>query len=72
MNAAPARLHNLAYTIDGVGYLVQSLSAWNIMIVGVTVSFQVARILQEEHHLDGAPYDQYRRRVRWHFLPGMW
>jgi protein-S-isoprenylcysteine O-methyltransferase Ste14 len=62
----------LAYMIGGVGYLVQSLSAWNIMIVGVTVSFQVARILREEHHLGGASYDQYRRRVRWHLLPGMW
>ena len=62
----------LAYMIGGVGYLVQSLSPWNIMIVAVTMSFQVARILREERHLDGALYDQYRRRVRWHLLPGMW
>jgi protein-S-isoprenylcysteine O-methyltransferase Ste14 len=62
----------LAYIIGGIGYLVQSLSPWNIMIVGVTVSFQAVRILREEHHLDGAAYNQYRRRVRWHLLPGMW
>lgn len=62
----------LAYMIGGVGYLVQSLSLWNAMIVGATVSFQVARILREEHHLDGAPYHQYRRRVRWHLVPGIW
>jgi protein-S-isoprenylcysteine O-methyltransferase Ste14 len=62
----------LAYMIGAVGYLVQSLSAWNITIVAVTVSFQVARILREEHHLDSTAYNQYRRRVRWHLLPGMW
>lgn len=62
----------LAYMIGGVGYLVQSLSPWNILIVGVTMGFQVARILREEHHLDGARYGEYRRRVRWHLLPGIW
>lgn len=62
----------LAYMIGGVGYLVQSLSQWNIIVVGVTVSFQVARILREEHHLNGVPYNQYQHRVRWHLLPGMW
>ena len=62
----------LAYMIGGIGYLVQSLSPWNIMIVGITVSFQVARILREEHHLDGASYNQYRRTVRRRLLPGIW
>jgi len=62
----------LAYLIGGVGYLAQSLSPWNVLIVGVTASFQVTRILREEHHLDGAPYRAYRERVRWRLLPGMW
>ena len=62
----------LAYMIGGVGYLVQSLSPWNIMIVGVTASFQVARILREEHHLNGAAYRAYRERVRWRLLPTIW
>jgi protein-S-isoprenylcysteine O-methyltransferase Ste14 len=62
----------LAYMIGGVGYLAQSLSAWNTMVIGVTVSFQLARILREEHYLDGAHYHQYRRRVRWRLLPGIW
>lgn len=62
----------LAYMIGGVGYLVQSLSPWNILIVGITVSFQVARILREERHLDGAAYDEYRCRVRRRLLPGIW
>jgi protein-S-isoprenylcysteine O-methyltransferase Ste14 len=62
----------LAYMIGGVGYLVQSVSLWNTTIIGVTASFQLARILREEQHLDGAAYDQYRRRVRWHLLPGIW
>jgi hypothetical protein len=42
------------------------------MIPGARASFQVARNLREEHHLDGARYDQYRRHVRWHLLPGIW
>jgi protein-S-isoprenylcysteine O-methyltransferase Ste14 len=62
----------LAYMIGGVGYLAQSLSPWNIMIVAATASFQVARILREEHHLHGAPYDHYRREVPWRLLPGIW
>lgn len=62
----------LAYLIGGVGYLVQSTSPRNLAVVGVTVSFQVARILREEHHLHGAAYDQYRRDVRWRLLPGVW
>jgi len=62
----------LAYLIGGAGYLAQSLSPWNILIVGITVSFQAARILREEHHLDGAAYRAYRERVRWRLVPGMW
>ena len=62
----------LAYLIGGIGYLVQSLSPWNTMIVGVTVSFQMTRILREEHHLASAPYERYRHLVRWRLLPGIW
>jgi protein-S-isoprenylcysteine O-methyltransferase Ste14 len=61
-----------AYLIGGVGYLVQSLSVWNVAIDVITVGWQLVRIRTEERHLDGRDYAAYRARVRWRLCPGLW
>ena len=61
-----------AYMVGGAGYLIQSLSGWNVLVDGVAVGLQVLRIRLEERHLDGHAYAQYRSRVRWRLFPGIW
>jgi protein-S-isoprenylcysteine O-methyltransferase Ste14 len=61
-----------AYLVGGAGYLIQSLSPWNVLVDCVTVSLQLVRIAREERHLDGRAYAQYRSRVRWRLFPGIW
>jgi protein-S-isoprenylcysteine O-methyltransferase Ste14 len=61
-----------AYMVGGAGYLIQSLSGWNVLVDGVAVGLQVLRIRLEERHLDGDAYTQYRSRVRWRLFPGVW
>ncbi len=61
-----------SYMVGGVGYLLQSPSIWNLFVYCVAVGFQVVRITIEERHLDSAPYAEYRNRVRWRLLPGIW
>jgi protein-S-isoprenylcysteine O-methyltransferase Ste14 len=61
-----------SYMVGGVGYLIQSPSAWNVLIDGMAVGLQVVRIGIEERHLDSRDYAAYRTRVRWRLLPGVW
>lgn len=61
-----------AYMVGGIGYLMQSLSAWNVGVDVVAVAWQVVRISAEERHLDGPAYLAYRTRVRWRLFPGLW
>jgi protein-S-isoprenylcysteine O-methyltransferase Ste14 len=62
----------VAYLLGGVGYLVQSLSLRNVLVLTVTVALQAVRITREERHLDGPDYARYRSRVRRRLLPGIW
>jgi protein-S-isoprenylcysteine O-methyltransferase Ste14 len=62
----------VAYLIGGAGYLVQSLSAWNVLVDALTVGLQLVRITREERHLESPAYVQYRSRVRWRLVPGIW
>jgi protein-S-isoprenylcysteine O-methyltransferase Ste14 len=61
-----------AYLVSGVGYLMQSVSMWNIAVDVVAVSWQVVRIKVEEDHLTSPAYTAYRQRVRWRLIPGIW
>lgn len=61
-----------AYLVGGIGYLMQSLSAWNIVIDAVAIGWQVVRIGAEERHLSSPAYDAYRARVPWRLIPGIW
>jgi protein-S-isoprenylcysteine O-methyltransferase Ste14 len=61
-----------AYMVGGVGYLIQSLSLWNVVVDVVAVSWQLVRISAEERHLNGPDYAEYRTRVRWQLCPRIW
>jgi protein-S-isoprenylcysteine O-methyltransferase Ste14 len=61
-----------AYTIGGIGYLMQSLSLRNAVVDVVAVAWQIVRIHCEERHLDGPEYASYKRQVRWRLVPGVW
>jgi protein-S-isoprenylcysteine O-methyltransferase Ste14 len=61
-----------AYMVGGIGYLIQSLSLWNVLIDVVAVGWQLVRISAEERHLGGSDYPAYRTRVRWRLCPGLW
>jgi protein-S-isoprenylcysteine O-methyltransferase Ste14 len=61
-----------AYIVGGLGYLIQSLSVWNVGIDLVAVGWQLVRIRAEERHLAGRAYEAYRARVPWRLCPGVW
>jgi protein-S-isoprenylcysteine O-methyltransferase Ste14 len=55
------------------GYCLGYASVWNWLVLAATAAIQVARMFAEEKLLaeDGA-YRDYRARVRWRLLPGIW
>jgi protein-S-isoprenylcysteine O-methyltransferase Ste14 len=61
-----------AYLVGGAGYLIQSLSPWNIVVDCAAVTLQLVRVSREERHLDSHAYTQYRSHVRWRIVPGIW
>ena len=61
-----------AYIIGGVGYVMQSPSAWNAAVEMVAISWQLVRIRAEERHLESPDYAAYRSQVRWRLCPGLW
>lgn len=52
-----------AHMLGGIGYLMQSFSAWNVAVDVAAVGFQLLRIVAEERHLSGPAYAAYRTRV---------
>ncbi|MBV9166861.1 MAG: isoprenylcysteine carboxylmethyltransferase family protein [Solirubrobacterales bacterium] len=61
-----------AYIVGGIGYLMQSLSAWNILVNLAAIGWQFVRIRAEERHLASPEYAAYRARVPWRLCPGLW
>jgi protein-S-isoprenylcysteine O-methyltransferase Ste14 len=62
-----------SYFFLQIGYLLQSLSWQNGLIVTFVCSCNVGRALVEERLLSSSSsYDEYRSRVRWRLLPGVW
>jgi protein-S-isoprenylcysteine O-methyltransferase Ste14 len=49
-------------------------SVWGLLVVPLGVAVLAARLLAEERTLDRRlpGYLEYRRRVRWRLLPGLW
>lgn len=62
-----------SYFFLQIGYVLQSLSWSNALVVMFICSCNVGRALVEERLLESSsPYDEYRSRVRWRLLPGVW
>ena len=62
-----------AYFFLQIGYLLQSLSWRNAMIVTFICSCNVGRAVVEERLLSSSSrYNEYRTRVRWRLVPGVW
>jgi protein-S-isoprenylcysteine O-methyltransferase Ste14 len=62
-----------SYFFLQIGYLLQSQSLRNALVVVFICSCNVGRAVVEERLLvSSSTYDQYRSRVRWRILPGAW
>jgi len=62
-----------SYFFLQVGYLLQSLSVRNALIVTFVCGCNVGRAMVEERLLvSTGHYDEYRAVVRWRLLPGVW
>jgi protein-S-isoprenylcysteine O-methyltransferase Ste14 len=62
-----------SYLLLQAGYLLQSISVWNALVMVFVTSCNVGRALAEERMLaTNVQYDTYRARVRWRLVPGVW
>jgi protein-S-isoprenylcysteine O-methyltransferase Ste14 len=62
-----------SYLVLQAGYLLQSTSLRNGLVMLFVTSCNVGRVLAEERVLAASTeYDAYRARVRWRLLPGLW
>jgi protein-S-isoprenylcysteine O-methyltransferase Ste14 len=53
-----------------LGYLMAVPTPRSFIVIAAWSMLQVARIVREERILGG--YEEYRQRVRWRVLPGIW
>jgi len=62
-----------SYVVLQAGYLMQSISIRNALVMVFATGCNVGRVLAEERLLaENEQYDSYRARVRWRLLPGAW
>jgi protein-S-isoprenylcysteine O-methyltransferase Ste14 len=62
-----------AYFIEQVGYLLQSVRAWNLVLFALVWACQAARIGAEERVLASDPaYVRFRGATRYRLVPGVW
>lgn len=62
-----------SYVLLLTGYLLQSLSVANALVVVFVLGCDVGRALVEERLLlASGPYGDYRSRVRWRLIPFVW
>ena len=62
-----------SYVLLQTGYLMQSLSVRNLVVVVLALACNIGRIRAEERVLRANPaHAAYRERVRWRLLPGVW
>jgi protein-S-isoprenylcysteine O-methyltransferase Ste14 len=55
------------------GYVLQSISVWNALVMLLVTSCNVGRAVVEDRLLATSErYEAYRSRVRWSLLPGVW
>lgn len=62
-----------SYLLIQSGYLLQSISLRNVLVMVLASSCNAGRALMEERLLARTPaYRAYRHRVRWRLIPGLW
>jgi protein-S-isoprenylcysteine O-methyltransferase Ste14 len=62
-----------SYFFLQIGYLLQSLSLRNALVVAFICSCNIGRAFVEERLLVSSNrYDGYRSHVRWRLWPGVW
>lgn len=62
-----------SYFFLQIGYLLQSLSLRNALVVAFICSCNIGRAVVEERLLvTSSAYDDYRTNVPWRILPGVW
>ena len=62
-----------SYLLLQSGYLMQSFSVGNALVMLFVTSCNVGRAVVEDRVLStGANYDAYRSQVRWRMVPGVW
>src|SRR5262245_61632429 len=62
-----------AYIVIQSGYLLQSISVRNAIVVGLATCCNIGRIYAEERLLTrSADYGEYAGQVRWRLVPGIW
>jgi protein-S-isoprenylcysteine O-methyltransferase Ste14 len=62
-----------SYFFLQIGYLLQSLSVQNALIIAFICSCNIGRAVVEERLLvSSSRYEEYRLRVPWRLMPGVW
>ncbi len=62
-----------SYLLLQLGYVLQSISVRNALVMVFASGCNVGRALVEDRLLTtNEQYDPYRRQVRWRLLPGVW
>ena len=62
-----------SYLLLQGGYLLQSMSVRNVAVVLAAFACNAGRAIVEDRILaDNAAHADYRRRVRWRLVPGVW
>jgi protein-S-isoprenylcysteine O-methyltransferase Ste14 len=62
-----------SYFFLQIGYLLQSLSVQNALIIVFICSCNIGRAVVEERLLvTSSRYEEYRARVPWRLMPGVW
>jgi protein-S-isoprenylcysteine O-methyltransferase Ste14 len=62
-----------SYVLLQAGYLLQSISVWNALVMLFVTGCNVGRALAEDRLLAASELHQaYRIQVRWRLLPGVW
>jgi protein-S-isoprenylcysteine O-methyltransferase Ste14 len=62
-----------SYLVLQFGYLLQSISVRNALVMLFASGCNVGRALAEDRVLaTNEQYDSYRGKVRWRLIPGIW
>ncbi len=62
-----------SYLLLQLGYVIQSISAWNIAVMLVITGCNIGRSYGEDRMLaTNDSYREYRSTVRWRLVPGIW